>query len=572
MNLFLQQLQQAWYSLQKRPGLLINMVSTIGLTLGALICALTLIYFMNFKPLAYANHQNLYHLTLDWFDDVKQLQSQGLTHEQSEYLFKNRTEQLGVALIYNITDIITSLEEQPSVETNYVTDNWFDLLSAELVLGSLPQSDSSLTDHSPTALISYELWQSYFSGDINVLDQTITIRGVNHRIVGVMSKYFQDPEIFDIGREVDVWLNWNHNWSKQMGWNDWQNVEEAIRVLALSSPENVANQLAMLNVQLGDAWQAQVENNGSYNQWSVQLEATSLQTAIYGDQNMLVYMVALACLGVFIICIANTTNLLLSRTIEKHYHLSIQAALGAKPRHIRQLVFAEIFLIMMLTLPVSLLVSSLGFDVIRHNLTSLLPRTNEMSLNGFNVLVSVLLLLLVSIIFTYFCARIINYRELRSALASSGKGVGAQVSQRTRNNLIVSQVTIASLLIFANSILFLRAYQEVTSPPTLAMDDRWQLRLTAKNPAELNRETLREALFEMKLAFEQHPSIAKVSQSLSPLIWSGTFPFTMVDTNQSLAPQSKFIDENYFSVLANQCYMATILHESKSEIEPMSLL
>jgi len=549
MYLFLRQFLQAWHSLKHRPGLLFNMASSIGLTLGALVCALTLVYFMVSHPLNFPNHQQLHLLYATWLDEMGQPQSKGIAHEQAEYLYKQRSPDADIALSYNITDVITSLVDQPAVQTNYVTRNWFQLLDVEADIGDLPDWDKSLDDATPQALISYKLWQSHFAGKSDAVGQSITIRGINHKIVGVMPANYRDPEVFEIGREVDVWLNWNLNWSKQMGWQNWQDPDEAVRLLLMSPPDIVSTQASTLNVLLNDAWLMQVANMSGYNGWSLSLDATKLQTAIYGDQSMLIYMISLACFGLFVICIANTTNLLLARTIEQHFSLSIQAALGARPKHIRLAIFAEILVIMLFTLPVSLITTAAGFHVIQLFLADLMPRANELGIGGTNVLITLFILSVVSGIYTFLCARVVNYRQLNSALASSGKGVSAQISKRTRRNLIISQVTIASLLLFININIMQSATQIVMAPSILSLEDRWQLRLAEKNPTSLDNATLRQSLDEFKKVLQAHPTIEQVSQSLSPLIWSGTFPFVMVDSNEQFSPQAKFIDENYFSIL-----------------------
>ncbi|WP_448550240.1 ABC transporter permease [Thalassotalea fusca] len=525
------------------------MTSSIGLTLGALVCALTLVYLMVYHPLSFPKHQQLHLLTATWLDDMSQPQSKGIAHEQAEYLYKQRSSDADIALSYNITDVITSLPSQPAVETNYVTDNWFQMLDVGVHIGDLPQMGKSLDDVTPQALISYQLWQSHFAGQREVIGESITIRGINHKIVGVMEASYRDPEIFDIGRDVDVWLNWNLNWSKQMGWQNWQDPDEAVRILFMSPPDKKNNQAAMLNSLLNEAWTMQVANVSGYDGWSLSLNAIALQTAIYGDQSMLIYMTSLACLGLFVICIANTTNLLLARTIEQHFSLSIQAALGARPKHIKQAILAEILVIMFFTLPVSLMTTAAGFQVVQIYLADLMPRANELMIGSSNVLLTLSILLVVSAIFTFLCARVVNYRQLNSALASSGKGVSAQISQRTRRNLIISQVSIASLLLFVNINIMQSAIQSVIAPSTLSLDDRWQLRLTAQNPTLMDKATTRQSLDEFKSALQMHPAVAQVSQSLSPLIWSGTFPFVMVDSNEQFSPQAKFIDEEYFSVL-----------------------
>ena len=58
MNIYL--IKQAYLSLKQKPGFVISVVTTMGLTLGALLCVLTLAYVMLIKPLPYPEQDKLY--------------------------------------------------------------------------------------------------------------------------------------------------------------------------------------------------------------------------------------------------------------------------------------------------------------------------------------------------------------------------------------------------------------------------------------------------------------------------------------------------------------------------------
>ena len=57
MNLFFYQLKQAYLSLKQKPGFVFSVVSTMVITLGALLCVLTLAYVMLLKPLPYSDQE-----------------------------------------------------------------------------------------------------------------------------------------------------------------------------------------------------------------------------------------------------------------------------------------------------------------------------------------------------------------------------------------------------------------------------------------------------------------------------------------------------------------------------------
>ena len=55
-------IKQAYLSLKQKPIFVLSVVSTMGLTLGALLCVMTLAYVMLLKPLPYPEQNRLYNI------------------------------------------------------------------------------------------------------------------------------------------------------------------------------------------------------------------------------------------------------------------------------------------------------------------------------------------------------------------------------------------------------------------------------------------------------------------------------------------------------------------------------
>jgi len=60
MNLFLYQIKQAYLSLKRKPGFVFSIVTTMGITLGALLCTVTLNYLLLVEPLPYPEQDRLF--------------------------------------------------------------------------------------------------------------------------------------------------------------------------------------------------------------------------------------------------------------------------------------------------------------------------------------------------------------------------------------------------------------------------------------------------------------------------------------------------------------------------------
>ena len=189
MDLYVYQLKQALLSLKKKPGLLFSVVSTMGITLGGLLCVLTLAYVMLIKPLPYPEQDRLYVVEHNISDnkeggiDVTEFTYPGLVH-----LFKNQRLFNESALVYYGQDILTSELEQPKMLTTFVTPQWFTMLNVPMELGRSFEKTEALDTNIPVALLTYDTWQNEFSTDENILNKTLIVNGVSFRVVGVIEK------------------------------------------------------------------------------------------------------------------------------------------------------------------------------------------------------------------------------------------------------------------------------------------------------------------------------------------------------------------------------------------------
>lgn len=544
------QLTQAWQSLRRHPMFSINIVLTLTITLGALVCAATLMYLMLVKPLPYPNLDKLYVAKQSMTNQDGEFIGEGFSYPAAKHLHKYAQAIEKSALSYYVSDVITSLSTQPTAETGYVTHEWFSLLGAEFELGNNFSADNGLESFVPGAILSYQLWQEQFSGDKEVLSKSVQIRGVSHPIIGVLSPSFIEPEVYGVGHSTQLWLAWDFNWSEQMGWGNLSSIDGAVHVL-LQKPDSssLANIQNTLQRQQRELWQQTYSTHPSFQYWQVSTELIDLTNAIYQGQAQLIYYIFFGCLGIFIIAMANISNLFMSRTVEQQRNLAIHAAIGANRWKIFTILFTEYGLLLFFALPFVLLFSYLGFFVLQHYLQDVLPRVSELALSGVSIAFSVVTLVILNIVFTTICRQIVPYRHLNYALNQSGKGSGLQIKASIRTSLISIQIAAAASLIFINLSLFNQAYHTIKQPMGIDVDQLSQLRLMAKTPTETSQDVLRTELVQVTEALTQQPEISSATISLSPLIWFGNFPLFDVVQNKQYSPQVKMVDHGYFPIL-----------------------
>jgi predicted permease len=549
MSQFIYQQKQAWTSLQKKKGFVATVVITMGTTLGALLCILTLGYLLILQPLPYPEQNTLYNVAHAVGDKIGETNAESFTYPGLIHLYKNQDVFEAAALIQYGQDVLTSLPNQPTLNTGYATPEWFTLLAAQLHMGRLFADTEALDTFNPVAILSYQTWQNEFASSPDILDTKVSFSGVSYRVIGVLGKDFVEPQIKRTGVEVGMWFPWDYNLDANLK-ERWGNISSALTFVGkLKAEISVAQAQQIITPLVNDTWLENVAAIPFFSGWSIDMKLQSLQSVILGDSKKTVYLLLAGVLGLVLIAFANIANLFMSRTAQQQRQLAIYAALGAKKSHLFRGLLAESGLLMFLSILLALVIAACGFYVLQTYLVSVLPRVNELSLNTITVVVALFFALVFALLFAFVSSKMINYRALNSILQSSGKGTGVQVSKRFRQALIVSQVAIATILVFANISLFKEAVATITQPSGFNVDNMSHLSLSVSAPEMPPPEEVGPMMIELKKRLLELPQVEEISQSGSVLGRFGLRAMTAVTTNENFTPETKSIGHNYFTMI-----------------------
>jgi len=442
-------IRQAWAGLSAKKGFLVAIVTTLGLTLGALLCILTLAYVVIYKPLPYPEQEHLYQVNGIMLDKTGQEVSRGVfSYPSLIHLFEKQTQFSQSALVSYEDRILSSLPTQPAIENAFVTPGWFTLLGSKMALGRSFEESENKDSYNPVAILSYEFWQNEFNADSSILEQTVTIDETNFRVVGVLAESFIEPQLFGFGIKTDIFLPWDYNGfnieSLSESFGNWSRRHSFVG--KLDSQLGVSQIEQTLTTLSNSHWRENVSEESE----DLKIELQSFKQAILGDSQNTVLLLLTGVIGLVLIACTNITNLFMSRTADQQRELAIQAAVGANRRHIFQALCAQAGIVVFLSVVVALVVASGGFWVLQQYLAQQLPRVDELAINSVTLVAALFIALVLGLFFARTSANMINYRALNATLQSSGKGTGIQVSKTVRQWLIISQVTVATLLVFFN--------------------------------------------------------------------------------------------------------------------------
>jgi predicted permease len=553
MREFIRQHKQAWISLKKQPGFVLTVLLTMGITLGALLCAITLNYLLLVKPLPYPEQDRIFVAEHRVFSAEKQYMGPFASYPGLVHLYKSKEafEQASI-MIYG-QDVITSHNNQPLVNTVYVTPELHQILSPPMTMGRMFEASEAIDTNNPVAMLSYNTWQIEYNGSEDILEQKINLSGVSYRIVGVLGKDFVEPEIAKTGRETQVWMPWDYNQTEKGQRQDYGAVNGNYKFIGLLKKNvNQSQAQQILTPLMNNRWQEGVAHIGFFKGWSVVMNILPLKEVIVGQSDSIAVMFLAGMIGLALIAGVNISNLFMVRIAQKQRQMAIQAAIGATKKHLFKAIFAETSLLMFISTVLALVLANIGFYIMQKYLGTVLPRVNELDFNYINVGCAVLISIVIALIFAKLSSRMINYHALNTSLQSSGKGSGLQVSKKTRQVLIASQVALATILVFANFTVLKDAVKTIYAPIGFETNNISTLILNFSSTNSPSQEEAIPLMAEIMEKIKALPQVESLSQSHSPLNGYWSRALTNVSNNELYTPYFKDIDHRYFNMFEQQ--------------------
>jgi len=553
MNLFLYQIKQAYLSLKRKPGFVFSIVTTMGITLGALLCTVTLNYLLLVEPLPYPEQDRLFIAEHQIIGAEKEEKAKAFSYPGLVHLYKSKAAFEQAAMIIHGQGVIISHNNQPLVNTAYITPEFHQILVSPLALGRKFEASEALDSNNPVAMLSYHTWQQDFNANTDILEKKINLSGISYRVIGVLAESFTEPELVETGRKTQVWLPWGYN--QQANWRrqNFGEVDENLKFIGRLKKGVSASQAAQILTPLvNPRWQEGVIGDDFFKGWSVDMRIRPLKDVIVGHSESIAIMLLASVMGLVMIACANISNLFMARTAEKQRQMVIQAAIGATKKHLFKAMFAETTLLMFMSIILALVIAKVGFYIMQHYLGAVLPRVNELSLNPITFVCAILFTIVFAWFFAKLSTRLLNYHALNTTLQSSGKGSGLQISKQTRHVLIASQVALATVLVFANISLLKDAVKTINTPIGFATDNISTLLLNYSSTDHPSRKEVMQIMAEITEKLEALPQVESLSQSRSSLDGYYVRALTNVANNESYTPYFNEVDQQYFSMIEQQ--------------------
>jgi len=433
-----QDLRYAVRQIRRAPGFALTVVLTLALSVGVATAVFCVIDTVILRPLPYAHPERIV--------NIQSISHSGYTQPSSWPSFRDARAQVhAFAAFAGYNDFFKATVETPAsgpvlLDTVHSTDNFFEVFGVAPLLGRTYLPGEEQDGKNEIVVLSYEVWQSYFGGNRNVVNQAVKLDGRAYTIIGVMPAGFRYPlsmrNVIYTPRLLDK------PWMQNRG-SHWMRTVARIK-------DGVTFEQAQADLQHVFADLARAyPNTDAGRTVHLQLLAQSVVSKSRGP----LWTLFGAVLAVLAIGCVNIAGLLLARGVKREREMAMRAAIGAgRARLIRQ-VLTEGVLLALLGAAGGVLLATGMLDLMRLFLIKALARGADIHMNWAVLGAGIAVAVVVSLVASLYPAVRLSGLDPNRALKSGGNTGADRTQHHLRSGFVITQIALTMLLLVVSGLL-----------------------------------------------------------------------------------------------------------------------
>jgi len=439
MDSFLQDLRNSLRMLTKNPGLAITCVLTLAFGIGLTTLMFILVNGSLYEPLPFEDSGDIrFVLGTNPSEGQEQM---GLSVHDFTDLRNAQTSFEDLAGWYEGTVNIVSAGDLPERYNGaFITPAAFSLLRVQPVIGRIFTEEERSASAAGVGLIGYDLWQTRFGGEEDVLGCTLRINGETATVIGVM------PEGFYFPMEEEIWLPLKLD-PIELARGDGIYLNVIGRLREGATERQASEELNVIASRLASEYPETNEGLG--------IQVQKISELVMGSEgNLVLHLMLVATMAVLLIACVNVANLLLARASMRTREMAVRTSLGAsRKRLIRQLVL-EASSFAMVGAVLGLALGQIGITIfMQYAQGSDPPYWFQFNID-LNVILFVAGTMLLSTLFAgIFPALQASRTNISEVLKDDSRGASGFRLSRFSKVLVVSEIAFSLGLLFAAGLI-----------------------------------------------------------------------------------------------------------------------
>jgi ABC-type antimicrobial peptide transport system permease subunit len=448
------------------------LISTLGLTLAAVLTVIAVANTLLFQPLPDIDENDLYQIELQM--DI----SEGLTAPffSDPRRVASAKQAFGPELSWGQispggSTIEVNGSEIPVVRFDAVSGSP-EVLGLNLLLGQ----SSEIDNVEEGIWISSSLWQSTFGSVGDLSSQTLRLEGRDMPIFGVFDD-FTSIEIANVEEQTAAQI-WRFSQFDAL----------------LEAPDTVSLNIGTLSFVRGN--RNAIPQSPQLKQWfldyvdtditierakqfllskEVRGEITPYREAFIGDSQTLVFLLLVAMVSLLVMACLNLLNMFIAHYQSRNKEFSIQLCMGSSVAKLRGLNFAENVPMFLMAIALGLIAASWLIKILPVLAGDNLPMLEQIGLDLTSVIVALLVIALINFVFAFISVIHVDKNTLTDSLNSSGKGTPAQQNQSINKVLMIVQLTLACVLLTTAIASVKNSYQDTYTDLGYSMPNAYEV-------------------------------------------------------------------------------------------------
>ncbi len=437
MTSIIQDIRYALRQLRRSPGFALTIIFTLALGIGSATAVFSVIDAVLLQPLPFAHPERLVFPDTHARPGYQQPWSY-LSYVDARRELKTFAAFAGYSSFHKIN--LESPTGPVSLQAVKGTDNFFDVFGVRPILGRtyLPGEDQPGKDD--VAVLSYEVWQTNFGGQQDVIGKVARLDGVPYTVIGVMPGSFRFP--LSVQHAIYTPLHPDPQWAKSRG-SHW------LRSVGLLQPGvSRAQAEADLTRVLADLGRQFPDTDGGRRG-----SLLPLSTQVTGETGGPLKTLLFAVLALLAIACVNVAGLLLARAVKREREVALRSAVGAgRARLIRQMI-TESLVYAVAGLGGGVLLSWALLAAMRTFLVDALARGQDVRLSWPVLAAALALSGITSVAASLAPALRLSGADPNRALRAGGAAGTGRTQHRLRSGFVVAQIALSLVLLVVSGLL-----------------------------------------------------------------------------------------------------------------------